>query len=83
MAPARDVAIESVEELEDFVRSTVGDVRLDLSEVALIDAGGYRALIRVQRTLEARGRRLILTGLDTAHRQILEAAHLDEVIDLR
>lgn len=53
---------------------------LDLSELEFVDAAGLRAVLVVRRLVDARGGRLVLTGLRPLARRLLEITGLDRVL---
>lgn len=72
------------EELRDFAESLLAQgkrrVILDLAKVPDIDGAGVDTLLVLAGKYRAAGGRLALFGLNPAHTQIYEAAHLESAI---
>lgn len=64
------------------VEFTEDAVLLDLKEVTRIDSRGLALLLEAMQRVTARGRRLILTGIDERIRGVLETAKLDRVFQI-
>ena len=65
---------------DESLRSTTGDVHVDVSAIRLITVEDFWLLVQAQRLLEADNRRLIISGADGPRRRALEVAQLAECI---
>ncbi|MGE0796388.1 MAG: STAS domain-containing protein [Acidimicrobiia bacterium] len=63
-------------------RPVAEDLVLDLTELTFIDAGGLGALVRLNRELHGRGRRLELAGPAANVRRVLAVTGLDRAFGL-
>lgn len=63
-------------------RPVAEDLVLDLTELTFIDAGGLGALVRLNRELHGRGRRLELSGPAANVRRVLAVTGLDRAFGL-
>ena len=71
----------SLRDLDDeLLRSTTGDVHVDVSAVTMMTVKDFWSLIRAQRQLETEHRGLIIRGADGPRRRALEIAQLGEFI---
>jgi anti-sigma B factor antagonist len=70
--------------LRDFAEALLAQgkrqVALDLAKVSNIDDAGVQTLLILAGKFGAAGGRLVLFGLNPAHTEIYEAAHLDSAI---
>jgi anti-anti-sigma factor len=84
---AGELDIETGPILEDAVNRTLdgqrGEFHLDLRGLTFMDAGGVRALLRVQNRVESLERRLVLISPTPLVGRVLEILRLDQVIDVR
>jgi anti-anti-sigma factor len=81
---AGELDTASAPELERAVVATLDrhrwEFRLDVAGLTFIDSPGARALCNVQRAVEARGGRLVLTGAQPPVRRILELIGFDAML---
>ena len=58
------------------------ELRVDLSEVSIVDSSGLSALVGAHRLAAAKDARLLLVGLPRHVTRMLNVTGLDEVLDL-
>lgn len=68
--------------IADVVRSTDGDVDLDLAGVAFVDSSGLRVLIESHQLLEERGERLRILDPSPAVQRMFELSVVDEYLNI-
>ncbi len=65
---------------DESLRSTTGDVHVDVSAIKLITVEDFWLLVQAHRFLEADNRRLVISGADGPRRRALGVAQLAECI---
>jgi anti-sigma B factor antagonist len=68
--------------LDDIVRKQQGDVALDLTRTGFVDSLGLHALLKIQRRLAERSRRLTVVCDAGPVRYAIELARLTEALDV-
>lgn len=68
--------------IADVVRSTDGDLDLDLAGVGFVDSSGLRVLIESHQLLEARGERLTIVDPSPAVQRMFELSVVDEYLNI-
>lgn len=58
------------------------ELRVDLTEVSIVDSSGLSALVGAHRLAVAKDARLLLTGLPSHITRMLNITGLDELLDL-
>ena len=69
--------------LFDALRNGARDLVIDLSRVEFLDSCAIGVMIKVLKTVQDRGGRLILAGVNRHILKILDITHLNNVLEIR